>query len=169
MLEYPGDRVPGVSPWTGGRAVVAWQALTVVEFVVGLLLAAVSRDAVDLHPHEGVHDGAPLLPVQLGQLLRCDHLGAEGAGASSTGHHGAVGPRRRDLGGTWVGARTGLTFPGEGSWPGMGMGTVSPKSRDIDGTQTDARTGSVSPQEKLVAPRRRYASGTWLAMGLVAP
>ena len=128
--------VPGAVPGAGGRAVVARRSLTVVELVVGLLLAAVGRDAVDLHAHEGVHDGAALLPVQLGQLLRRDHLGTEGSGCMGRGgwghgcHRAACGdragvPRRRDAGGTR---------------PGVGMGSLSPRSRDIDGTRTDVRT-----------------------------
>jgi len=39
-----------------------------------LLAGDVSRDAVDLHPHQGVHDGR-LLGLHFGQLLPRDHLG----------------------------------------------------------------------------------------------
>lgn len=87
----PGSGCPqGGWPGSGAR-----RALTVVELVAGLLLGAVARDPVDLHPHEGVHDGAALLLLQLGQLLRRDHLG--------------------DTGGTWVGVGAGLALPGDGT------------------------------------------------------
>lgn len=46
---------------------------TVVVDVAGLLLGLVLRDAVDLHSDQRVHDGSLLL-VDLGQLLRADHL-----------------------------------------------------------------------------------------------
>lgn len=48
---------------------------TVVVDVSGLLSGLVCRDAVDLHPHQRVHDG-PLFDVDFGQLLAADHLEA---------------------------------------------------------------------------------------------
>lgn len=66
-------------------------ALTVVELVVGLLLGTVGRDPVDLHAHEGIHDGAALVPVELGQLLGCDHLG-KGTRAQGTCGRPQKGP-----------------------------------------------------------------------------
>lgn len=155
----PGFGCPGVSLGTGGWAVVAWQALTVVELVVGLLLAAVGRDTVDLHPHKGVHDGAPLLPVQFGQLLRRDHLG-EAEGAGGWWHGAPRGDEPQEKGHGWhmagCGDRAGAPRRRDmdGTWSCMGMGAVSPRSRDMDGIQRDGRPVSVSPgEERLVAPR----------------
>lgn len=103
-----GTRCPGVSLGTSGQAVVAQRTLTIVELVVGLLLAAVGWDAVDLHPHEGVHDGAPLLPVQLGQLLRRDHLGAEGAGGWRHRAPWGGGPQEKGCGWHLAGSGDGV-------------------------------------------------------------
>lgn len=96
---------PGVP---GGAQV---PALTVVELVVGLLLGAVSRDPVDLHAHKGIHDGAALVPVQLGQLLCCDHLWHRELGTRGQGPRGAQGD---------VGVGKGLVPPGEWTWLGLG-------------------------------------------------
>lgn len=88
-------------------------ALTVVELVVGLLLGTVGRDPVDLHAHKGIHDGAALVPVQLGQLLCCDHL-----------WHRELGTRAQRPRGAWGngGVGKGLLSPGEGTWVALGWG-----------------------------------------------
>lgn len=145
-------------------------ALTVVELVVGLLLGTVGRDPVDLHAHEGIHDGAALVPVELGQLLGCDHLG------TGTGHRGHVGVPRRDLGGTWWGwghgesrevadATQWLTAAGFGDRGGvtqeMCHGWHSEdemRSREVAGAIQKKGQGGV-PRREQMAPRQEWGWG----------
>lgn len=150
-----GHGVPGEPPhpWVPRGPAV----LTVVAPVAGLLLAAVGRHAVDLHPHEGVHDGAALLLVQLGQLLGRDDLRARGC----RGLAARRGRWPRGKGQGWhmagSGDRAGVPQEMGSTWAGIGMGAVPPRGRDVGGSQRDPRTAPVSP------------GGTWPGMGLVSP
>lgn len=49
-------------------------SMTVVFDVMRLLAGVVRRHAVQLHPHQRVHDGFIFVLVDFGQLLRRDHL-----------------------------------------------------------------------------------------------
>lgn len=144
-------------PWGAWRTPHPWVprglvALTVVAPVAGLLLAAVGRHAVDLHPHEGVHDGAALLLVQLGQLLGRDDLRARGC-RGLVARRGRW-PRGKGQGWHMAGSGDRVGVPQEmgSTWVGIGMGAVSPRGRDVGGSQRDARTAPVSPEERWVAP-----------------
>lgn len=56
-------------------------SITVVFDVVRLLAGVVRRHAVQLHPHQRVHDGLVLVLVDFGQLLCRDHLQRRNTGA----------------------------------------------------------------------------------------
>lgn len=120
-----------MSPWVqvprgvpGGAQV---PALTVVELVVGLLLGAVGRDPVDLHAHEGIHDGAALVPVQLGQLLGCDHLWHRELGTRAQGPRG--------LRGTWVWGKDRCPQEKGRGWHLAGVGDGAGRREVADVTQ----------------------------------
>lgn len=156
-----GHGVPGgpPTPTPGDWVPRGPAALTVVAPVAGLLLAAVGRHAVDLHPHEGVHDGAALLLVQLGQLLGRDDLRARGCGG--------LAARR----GRWPrGKGQGRRMAGSGGRGRCPPGDGQHLDGHRDGVTQEQGRGRFSERckDRTSVPRREVG-GTWLGLGLVSP
>lgn len=89
---------------------------------MGLLFGTVGRDPVDLHTHKGIHNGAALVPVELGQLLCCDHLWHRG--------QGPWGAR-----GTWVWGKDWCPQEKGCGWHLAGLGDTVKRREVADATQ----------------------------------